>query len=107
MLSEFYCIFIFLVPVVVFALSFSKIIDSKFNDENKMHTAVYSYFMKDECVGSAKCSDSQIDIKGSYKIKVRKPSKALSYVDKRGIKDEPLDMFYKEFEEKIKASSGK
>ena len=72
-----------------------------------MHKAIYSYFMKDECVRSAKCSDSRIDIKGSYKVKVRKPSKALSYVDKGGIKDEPLDMFYKEFEKEIKASSGK
>lgn len=107
MLSEFYCIFIFLVPVIVFVLSFSKMIDSRFNSEQKMHTAIYSYFMKDECLRSAKCSDSQLDIKGPYKVKVRKPSKALSYVNKGGIKNDPLDMFYKEFEEKIKAGSRK
>ena len=107
MLSEFYCIFIFLVPVVVFMLSFSKVIDSKFNDENKMHAAVYSYFMKDECLGSTKCSDSQIDIKGTYKMKVRKPSKALATVYKGGVKNDPLDLFYKEFEEKIKTNTRK
>jgi len=107
MLSEFYCIFIFIVPVVVFVLSFSKTINSKFNDENKMHTAVYSFFMKDECVSPAKCSDSQIDVDGSYKANVRKPSKALNNLSKGGIKDDPLDAFYKEFEEKIKASAGK
>ena len=107
MLSEFYCIFIFLVPVVIFVLSFSKIINSKFEDDNKMHTAIYSFFMKDECIHSVTCSDSEININNAYKIKVRKPSKALGYVDKGGVKDESLDLFYKEFEEKIKANTRK
>jgi len=107
MLSEFYCIFIFLVPVVIFALSFSKIINSRFSDDNKMHAAVYSFFMKNKCTSDANCSDSEIKIKDTYKIEVRKPSKALSYTNEGGITNGSLDVFYKEFEEKIKANTGK
>ena len=106
MLSEFYCIFIFLVPIVVFIVSFSATINSKFKDENKMHTAIYAFFMKNECTSPTKCSDSQIDINGTYKIKVRKPCKALYDVNKGGEKDGPVDVFYKEFEKKIKANTG-
>jgi hypothetical protein len=107
MLSEFYCIFIFIVPVVVFVLSFSKVVDSKFSDENKMHSSIYSFFMKDDCGRYAKCSDSQIEVTDAYKIKVKKPSKALgSATNKGGVQDEPLDLFYKEFEQKIKANTG-
>jgi len=107
MLSEFYCIFIFIVPVVVFVLSFSKAINTRFSEENKMHSAIYSFFMDNECVHNAKCSDSQIDIKGTYKVEIRKPSKALNYVNNGGVKNESLDLFYKEFEKKIKAHTGK
>jgi len=107
MLSEFYCIFIFIVPFVVFIFSFSKIIDSRFKNENLMHKTVYSYFMDDKCISQAKCSDSELNVKELYSISVRKPSKGLKNVDKGGTNDNSLDMFYKEFEEKIKTASGK
>lgn len=107
MLSEFYCIFIFIVPVVLFVLSFSKIMDSRFKDENTMHKAVYSYFMEDECSDKLKCSGSKLELEGVYSIAVRKPSKGLKKLDKGGVNDNSLDEFYKEFEEKIKTASGK
>lgn len=107
MLSEFYCIFLFVVPVVVFILSFSKVIDERFKGENLMHKTVYSYFMDDKCIASAKCSDSELKVTGLYSINVRKPPKGLKDADKGGVNDNALDGFYKEFEEKIKIASGK
>ena len=107
MLSEFYCIFIFVVPVIVFMLSFSKIMDARFKHENEMHSTVYSFFMDDKCIPGSKCSDSELSVKGLDTVKVRKPSKGLKNDDKGVIKNGPLDEFYKEFETKIKAASGK
>jgi len=107
MLSEFYCIFLFIVPVMVFVLSFSIIMDTRFKNDNKMHSTIYSFFMDNKCIPGPKCSDSELSIKGLDTIKIRKPSKGLKDVDKGVIKNEPLDEFYKEFETKIKTASGK
>ena len=98
MLSEFYCIFIFIMPVVVFILSFSKVMDSRFKDEDTMRKAVYSYFMEDACLDKLKCSGSKLELEGVYNIAVRKPSKGLKKLDKGGVNDSSLDVFYKEFE---------
>jgi hypothetical protein len=106
-LSEFCCIFLFIVPVIIFILSFSKMIDSRFKEENAMHRAIYSFFMEDKCMSVAKCSDSELRIRGLDNVKVRKPSKGLSNVDEGGTKNDSLDEFYKEFEEKIKTVTRK
>ena len=106
MLSELYGIFILIVPVVLFLLSFSKMLEHRMDDENRMHQAVYSFFMDSKCIKKAECSTSHIGIKKLYSIDIREPSKGFND-DKKETENGPLEAFYKEFEEKIKSSAGK
>lgn len=106
MLTEFYCVVLTIVPIIIFGELFSQKIELRQKNEIAIHSAVRDLFFKGECKSPVRCSDDEIYVKGAYKIKIRKPANPFNQKStEEG--NEILDSLYSDLEKAIEGDFNK